>query len=349
MTAVNLLWGPPGIPIYLPTGNAPTAAALNDADNSIAMIFVVPKTGTINKICFNVSAFNGTPPAYNVGLVTVDASGNPTTTAYGSSGIYSWTPGGTGMAWITLSTPATGATAGDVCAVRIYPGASAPDAGNNISVTYVGASPSHTYPHIRTFTTVWSAASVGGFGIGVQYSDGSVVFAPVSSTISENIQSDTTPDELGCLFQVPIKMTCIGSMVGLAAASGGADFTVKLYDSDGSTLLGSQAIDTSQMTGAAVKVWPHFHWAGAILLPNTDYRLTVLPGEAIFGLSVLQMTVDAAASLAAFAEGSRWQRTERTDAGAWSQTATKLPMMGLLIADISGNEGGGDFSHAYFG
>ena len=62
--------------------------------------------------------------------MTLDSSGNPTTTAYGGSASHdAYTLRQTGWKWVTLSTGAT-ANAGDFAAVHIYPGAQAPTDGN---------------------------------------------------------------------------------------------------------------------------------------------------------------------------------------------------------------------------
>lgn len=332
MTAVNIDWGP--LSSIFSTMSAQNTLNLDDADNSVGLVFRVKKAGTINKIGINVTEFTGSPPQYNVGLVIVDNSGNPTTTAYGTSATQLWQPTGTGMVWITLATPAVVANVniGDVVCARIWPGASAPDGSNHIHITReFPLLKAARIPHVMVYTVAWAASS--GFGITVAYSDDEAIFplANDGNTGSFNINSD--PDEIGCLFQVPFDCICVGAKFrfrGYIATV--ADCNIKLYDA-ADTVLATVFIDESNIK-TALDEQQAIKWAPITLTANTNYRLTMQP-TSVNGTGMTQLTCYDAASRQAIYEGSRWQRTHRTNAGAWTQDATKLPLMALILSDIT--------------
>ena len=176
--------------------------------------------------------------------------------------------------------------------------------------------------------------------MGVRYNDGSYAWTPwlfPASTFGNTaFNSASTPDERGLYFSSPVPVRASGIWVYVDAD---ADFDLKLYDSDGSTVLKTIAVDTDLRALVAARIQYHYFPASQELLANTNYRLTALPGASSIGLA--EFTVNAAAIMDAFSGGQACHLTTRADAGAWTQTTTQRPIMGLIIDGLSDGAGGG--------
>ena len=340
MTQVsNLLWGPAAI------GNtgAPTAAItgfnLNDADNAAAWTFNMPKDGTVTHLGFYMSGITGSAPNYNVALVAQDSSGRPTTTAYGGGTNPTYTPsGGAGWKWVAMTANAT-AAAGDFAAVHIYPTGSAPNGSNFMAVlatTYIA-----TMSTGLQFTTAW-VPTAGVPPMAIKFNDGSIYGLALSSNTNHvQIRQNTTPDEVGAKFTVPAQMTCYGARFYTAVASIGtaATFDVVLYDAADGVLATCAVGDKDYIDdNSAVNVF----WDGVTLQANTVYRVSVKPGVGTNGdMYIPRYTLESTAAKGFFPDGANWQWTSRTDAGAWTDTSTDIPFMGLWISDITFVQGSG--------
>lgn len=159
--------------------------SLNSNGLKLARGFMIPKSGTIDKIGVLAVDRYGTGGTYNVGIMSPDANGRPsTTTCYGGSALKSWTPAARGFTWITLDTPAT-ATIGDYA--FWYLTSTAATALNYITVSNQVI----MYPSNPTggFTAWYTSTSfnVPTYAItifAVQYTDGTIFGFPFTSILS---------------------------------------------------------------------------------------------------------------------------------------------------------------------
>jgi hypothetical protein len=144
----------------------------------------------------------------------------------------------------------------------------------------------------------------------------------------------TVPAGWGSAYQV------VGVRFDLLSAAGGA-FDLKLYDSDGSTVLQSRSFDTDQLAQNTNVGMTELYFDEASLselTPGTAYRVTILPTSG--NHSTIYMEADAAADWDAWPGGGQnvlW--TERTD--AWTDRATRRFVGELILADLTGSGGGG--------
>jgi hypothetical protein len=346
VTAVKILWGPAAIGGVTTTTTAFGGQALNDADNSAGWAFSLPKDGTVTDVGFFVTAENGTSPAYNCGIVALDSSGNPTTTPYGGSAITTHTATGTGWRWVTLSTGAT-ANAGDIAAVRVYPTGTAPDGSNNISVSRTSITDDVGTNY--AYTAGWINAA-GTPPMAIKYSGGEIYgMALASATHHVQIRSNTTPDEVGCLFQVPAAMTCTGARFWAHDAGWGASATVDitLYSAADSVLATATVSDKDFVgNNNAVNVF----WDAVNLSAATNYRLIIKPTVAAGGdIYTPKWTFESTAARSAVPEGARWQYTSRADAGAWTDDNVSVCPMGLWVSDITFSAGATAYEYGYIG
>lgn len=331
--AVKLLLGPASLGVPQATSTAaPTSTTLDAAADKVAYIFSVPKDGTLNRVGFR-AVLVGTQPQYRVSFQTLNASGEPSGSVYGGCAATDVTVSA-GWNWATLSTGAT-AAAGDRIAAVIEAGAVAPDASNHITVqrSQAGFLSVMGLPYTAENTTAAWVKNDDGAVIAARYSDGVVVGTPLDATtiLNGNVNSGTSPDEVGCAFTVPVTLACVGARVALDPASG-ASVIVRLY-SDTTEVAVTTAILAVELSNLSVSIMD-VAWDAVALSPGTTYRLTVVPQNAN-NVDLLQWTVPDADSKAAWPEGSRWQRTARTDAGAFAETATQLPLLGIWVNSLN--------------
>lgn len=343
MTAVRALWGPGtlGYP-YMSQSSLPNSN-MNDADNATGWVFSVPWDGSITDVGFLVSAKVGTPPAYNVGIVTLDSSGKPTTTVYGGSAITAYTPSGTApyWVWVTLDTAAT-ANAGDYAAAHVYPSGTAPDGSNYMSIPYRGVT--FSLGNGVYYTSLWQTGQ-GGSPMAIRYNTGAIYGVPLASAaIHASARSNTTPDEIGCKFTLPAAMTCYGAQITMQWGTS-ATLDVVLYDGSNSVLASTSISDKDYQPNVTLDVT----WDAVNLSAATTYRLILKPTVASSGdIYTPKWTIAGATERAALPHGDLWHWTERTDAGAWTDTTTAIAPMSLWVSDITFSTtsgGGGEFAY----
>lgn len=137
------------------------------------------------------------------------------------------------------------------------------------------------------------------------------------------------------LFQLDVPARLAG--LWLWADTDG-DFTVEVYDSDGSTVLSSTSFDLNvrQGTGSG----HHFLLLDTVvtLTKDTNYRIVVKPSTTT-NLAIYSTDFGSAAVMDQVGGGQNFSYTERTDAGAWTNTATRRPLMGILLDQIDNGAG----------
>jgi hypothetical protein len=335
-TPVNLVWGPASLGHGSSSGFA--NYYLDDADDSVAYVLCVPKDGSIVKVGVCCTAITGNPPAYNVGLVTVDAAtGYPTTTAYGGSATETYDFTTTGFVWITLNTPAS-AQAGDIVAIRVWPTASAPDASNRVGLMGAGIiEPASGIPRGMQFSTVWTVFE-GWHAFGVEYATGEIVGIPVTAHFDENFDVADSPDEIAAKLTVPATMVCCGARVSAYAITGNASFVVKLYDGAGTALASRTVSDEDEITGGGTTTVYDICWDAVTLSPGTTYRLSIAATHATATIQPHVLVFDLANSKTkniTVPEVTRWSKSKRTNEGEWTDESTKLPWFALLVSSIT--------------
>jgi hypothetical protein len=356
LTAVGrVLLGPGTVPIAASTWSISTLA-LNDADNSAAAVWRLPKDGSIDRVITNISSKTGTSTTvlYNIGLVTLDSSGQPTTTPYGGSALITRSVSAlaTGQNILTLATPAT-AVAGDLVAVRIWPeGTVAPDATQTVTIRTRLQSTITQVPYEIEWATAWTKnASYPMLTAQYATADGDTyVGIPPTSTsppVTVAFTNASAPNEIGALFTVPFACTCVGMGYYHRQTTLAATGRLGLYDNT-STLQRSGTYPAGAFGSLSAYGASEVEWAGYDLLAATNYRLGHLATSADTRQHA-ELALSSSAQRAALPQGASWQRTSRTnsaDTGAWTDTNTTAPLMYLILSQIdfslvSGGGGGG--------
>lgn len=332
----------PRMPLADSVINITATAHTIDADGEkVGWVFQATKSGAISGIEFLAKAVTASGDidfrVETVSLVTSAPSG--TLWATNTNKIQDVPSAGWQAA--TLTANAT-VSRGDMVAIVIEANST-----NTPDLTVGGLDVSHednrTQPYCQTYVSSWSGITREGI-LAVKMSDGSFMyipwFPPVVSYTSLTVEQDTDPDEVGIKFQIPFPADISGMWIyNIKIASGNVIF--KLYDSDGSSVLSTITIDEdSLLNNRSMRIY----WLDAdiALSKDTWYRLTFQPdGTTGGGNTFTYYTVNAAANLDGVEGGQKIIMTERTDGGAWTDTDTRRPFMGIVLNGFDDGTGGG--------
>ena len=345
-----------------PAGVGPahtTAATLDASGEKLAYIFQAPKTGSIRKGAFRTGTVT-TGDTVDVRFETVDlTTGFPTGTLFGANTNVSHTVNAADdNVWLTTAalTADASVTRGDLLAMVVVNGSTP----GNMILSGVNV----TGPRMQLANLPYNATNTSGsYAVltntnpcfAVEYSDGSYEYIPsvypaeTFNTISiATNTSGTTGDERGFKFQLPFSYQVCGAWAWMNVP-GNTNCDFILYDSDGTTALLTYTFD-GNVDLASVGISEILFSSSATLLANTNYRIVLKPSTTTT-MTMYDMDVDAAAVMDACEGGQNWHLTYRTDAGAWTDTTTKRPFMGLRIdgIDVSSGGVGGNRHHRHLG
>jgi hypothetical protein len=187
--------------------------------------------------------------------------------------------------------------------------------------------------------------------LALKYNDGTYAYldgaGPPATTLNNvAFNNGSTPDERGLIlrFPMPVQVSAVYARMSFNVAARDAEF--RLYDSDGTSLLGNATLIANWMESTGGRYTRRRFASDIVLAANTNYRATLLPTQA-GSINLFDVDVNTAAILGAMEGGTAWHFTSRTDAGAWSETTTNRPLMGLLLTAIE--DGTAINSSAIFG
>lgn len=317
-----------------------TSVLLDASGEKSAHIVQAPKTGSIHKVHWRTGTVT-TPTDTDVRLETVELTtqGNPSGTLFGTNTNATQASASiTSNTWITTTLTADASvTRGDVLAVVIAPSGSPNYNVSHATLANVG------FPYRRQFTTSWiGGASSSGATCALEYSDGSFAYCPGvfpwSAINAHTIGSGSTPDEIALRFSFAAPLRVSGAWI---AAEADGDWSLVLYDSDGTSALQTATRDKEVRSTNGFALHHHVIFpASQQLLASTTYRLSFKPTSATTGV-IYSFDVAAAAILDQMEGGQNLHYSARTDAGAWSETTTRRPMIGLIIDGIDDGAGAG--------
>lgn len=325
----------PDIPLTTSTSSVLT---LDAAGEKGAVIFRVPKTGNIRKIHF----LTGTVTTWQnlrVSTQAVDAAtGDPTGTVVQSGIVTGLNTDDNIWKSATLSSDHAG-TRGDLLSVVFEFDSTVGNLViNNATLSGTSVDMYNVYPDL--YTGAWAKQARGPILI-LEYSDGSFIYTPgllpIVPVALTTFNTGSTPDEVALRFSLPVPMKVAGASF-LGRLTGDCDLV--LYDA-ANTVLASASLDKDviQSTAADVLMAAIFN-TEVTLSASTIYRLAVKPTTAT---NVRLMYGDAPSNdaLDAMAGGKNMYWSQRTDAGSWTDTTTRRPMIALLPSAFDDGAGGG--------
>ena len=339
-------------------------STLNAADDRIAFVVTVPKSGVLDKFEFLI----GDPVSVNAASVirvsfrvVVGATGEPA----GGADQYRDILGSALLAstWISpglmTDTGADGGakrtvTRGDLIVLVIeYQSFTAADSfpvsttGGRSTAGMSGSSDGFPY-NLFQASGSWSKTTVDEFpAFALLYDDGSYgsplapghVLSAASSAPTYNTAS--TPDERGNRFTLPFPVRATGAWVSVRSVLDTADFEVVLIDTDESTELEAVAVDGAHSADNTITTPRFIPFATPQELTDIDgvYRLTVRP-TTVNNVKI-QNAVVANAAMMESLFNKNFHGTSRVNLGAWTDAPRSFYHVGLVLDAIEEGSGGG--------
>lgn len=326
-----------GLP-FPPWPTAPTGApgsgstyVIDAASEKAAAIYAATAAKAIRTIHVRTGTVT-TGDTVDVRVETVDgaANGDPTGTLHTTNSNAALVIGsGDDNVWksVALTADTAALSIGEVYAIVVVNGGGG---GSMVIQNYV-ETVLGGFPYGDHFTAAWAKQNVLPL-IVPQYSDGTFEpifgYADSGGPINTNtFKSDDATNRRGNIFQLAFPARAKGAW---AWVDGDATFTIKLYDSDGTTVLATTAASNAfqrQGTGAAL----HFHpfTSPANLSAATNYRLAVVPGTTS-NIVTYDFDVPVAGMLDMFPGGQACHASVFTSS-AWVQTTTRRAYMGVFL------------------
>jgi hypothetical protein len=342
----------PSTPAAAPSILGAATLDINGTSEYVAFVFSCPKTVTVDSVFFRVNAASQGCTA-TVRIETVDAAtgvpsgnlpdANATTTVNITNGAANYEvtfPGTFTLTNGTLYAIYIGAPTSVTTPIGINFATFADD-GGNIGMPYA----------IDYDTSADYKDSLAPcFGLGL--SGGSALFIkklwPISAAATETFSSTSTPDIIGnkITIKAPMRVCGAWAWVDLDEAA-----TIRLYNTDGSGILGSAQAYKNVPANIAQYI-NIFQFSGSVELPAGDYYLAA-EATTITGIGIGAITFSNARWRSASPMGGAdfcytSCTSPPTGVGSWTNTTTKQAFIGLIIDGIEAG-GGGETSHVFIG
>lgn len=343
----------PDIPV--PNGGAPAfqTATIDATTDSVAYVFRAEEPMTVTSVKFRQLTVTGNPDALRVGLQELDAATgiNNGTWLGGVSNYQALTvTSANNGAFVTATLPTSVTlTRGQVVAMVLQPvsgggGGAGWDAGDflNVSRTIANVAYGHRGPY--------------AIDNGVKSTNQNPVFIintatrtygnPIKTITTRSAGTGSSPNEYGLYFRIPSGVCSTFKIQGVRIAGQltSGDWRLRLYDTDGTTVLQEAIVDKDEVSMGTV--YPSLiYWEDATLATlnaGSYYRIAIAPTTATATGVTYAWDLDTAADRICFiGDAADISATERTGAGAWTETNTRLWAMQALIIDITAPTGGG--------
>lgn len=335
------------------------ALTLNASGDKLAFIVQCPKDGTLDSFEFMTSSVSNNPDnGIRCSFQTVDgATGLPDDTddqyrdIIGALSANAWqTPGLITSDGTDGGSKRTVSSGEMIACVIKFVSWVTPDSFNlNVLAGATNGIAGSCYVGNGT-TGSWAKPNNYAPNLLLKYNDSTYAVFPLpvgpwSAITASPFNNTNTPDEIGLRFQVPVQCEAVGIWV---RADFNADVDVVLYD-DSDVAQRTVVMDSTIQFGA-LNLVREFYFDPITIPASTTYRMTMKPSSAS-NITFETLTLPSNAYLAALPGGSTWYRTERTDAGAWTDTDTQYTLMGLIVDgyETSAGGGGGGGSYTFVG
>jgi hypothetical protein len=333
---------PPHNPMAANTGGGWGSVTIDAAGEKVAFLVTAPKTGNVQRVGFLLGAVT-TAEDLKVSLQDIDlGTGDPDGAA--DQSVVVAAAGVVSNTWITATLSASRAvTRGQ----RFYVVIEFNLATGFVAVQTGGGQARPAFAQLcysSHYTGSWTKQTTGNQPVvALEYDDGTygpiLGSYPMSLRGSTSFHNGSTPDEIALKFRFPAPVKIGGCWLAINMTNGAAADIV-LYDSDGTTALETMSVDEDETTESGGMAGVCYFSQERTLAANTYYRLSLKPTNGTT-TNLIWFDVAAAAILDAWDGGQGFHWSERTDAGAWTDTTTKRPMIGLIVTALDDGAGGG--------
>lgn len=319
------------------------SGVIDASEERVGSVVRACKAGAIRKICFRTNTVT-TGATVDVRLETVDTTtGKPSGTLFGTTTNGSQVIADANdnvMFCVTLTADATVALNSYLAVVIANPTASF---GNMQIANFPDDASGFNYtidPYIPPAT---GAGNNTGPVIGFEYSDGSYCHIqgvnPISLINTVIYGNTSTPDVRGLRFRLPVPKKVCGWSAGIDFDGDGV---MKLFDSDGATIIGNTSVDSNvRFATSSGQGGQYFDEAPISLLASTYYRAGFEPAGANTA-TITDFDVLSAAALDSFQGGQDFHYTSAKDPNEesdWTQVLTKRPAISLLFCGADAGDG----------
>jgi hypothetical protein len=330
------------------------SASTTDANGEkIAAVFMATKTGNLRtvQIVSDSSTIGGGNPVYDVRIESVDASGNPSGTLFGTNTNGSLTISSTSGAIHTVTLTADAAvTAGDLFAVVVN--CTAGGATQKTLWLYGWSGHSSMFPYAMNDLSAGSYTRVTTTpSIGVLYDDATPVYGGVGAANDGNaaINTGSASDEVGNLFTFGVSVDIRGIRAACGPSSTtAANFELVLYTgaAAASSAQATLVFDGDSVRDVGLGVIEGYFPTAVTVAANTQIRVAVKPTTAN---SVLVTGMLYSSSAVRDAYAGLGQKTARADAGTWSETDTTVMGIEPIISGFTAAASGGSITQCSSG
>lgn len=350
-------------PWFLPQPTSTTNTGLRRIQaigDYVSCIRQAEEAATITKVgfLFDNRGTNATPGTCRVGIQSVNTSGDPSGTWLGYTDYTANSTNFPNFSGINLSITANGTasvTRGQLYAIVMYAQSGTWDANNNLQFVTLFGGVGQYNTSFPTMKSVVSGAANNNNNpqphpnIYCESSSATYGNPQISPTNITSWNSGSTPDEIGVKFSLESSWTTNFNVLGMQGVLGitnsASTATMKLYDSS-NTVLQSKSFTATEIyagTNTANLRTLMFDTATlSSLTPGSTYRLTLEVTNASLGFTTfLQVNFPNNTVRRAFVGSGTYVRTERANAGAWTDTDTAVPAWKLLISAATATGGSG--------
>jgi hypothetical protein len=338
-----------GLPFAGPAASASsfpnfTSFAMSNANYRTVFVFRAVKAMTITWLGVRLTNAFTTPPTYSLGLYAVDGSGVPTGGAL-ASGTFAPVVGDNGTIKRVAMVAGYTCTAGELLAISMdySSGTITGSAYESVAVTSNAGPAGMLFPYAMTYIATWTRRTAPPI---FAYGSDTDAFGPAFANVSyTSFDSTTTPDEYGMKFTTPAGAMCLYKLREARVYLGKPEaanqtLTLKLYDTNGTTVLQTATQDSDVVTSVSVSgcyclVFTFADASLASLVAGQAYRVGLTTDATASNVGLQTLTVTTANDLTAFDGGADYVLTTSTDAGAWTDSTTARPLIELVLEEIS--------------
>jgi hypothetical protein len=353
ITAISPFWYPHISDPSPDTGSGSlTSGLLNASGDKYAFVFRCPKSGTLDKAEFLLSAVGNNPDnGIRVSFQTVDAT---TGLPDGTQDEYRDITGTLSAGWqvpglmtsdgTDVGTKRT-VTVNDTIAVVIefvsFVASDSVSVGLITTITNNGLSLSAYNADATTGT--YSKASGSLPIVALKYDDGTyaipvtgtVACFPLTAYTATSFNSSSTPDEYAVRFQLPIAARIVGLW---ARVDPNDDFDLVLYN--GTTAERTISFDKDILRSTAPGLLSGYFSSSYDVSANTTYRIAIKPTTTT-NIITYRWSATNNTLLGLIPGGIEWYESTRTDAGSWTDADSNRPFAGLIISGWETGSGSG--------
>ncbi len=317
------------------------ARTLDASGEKYTYVLQAPKTGNITKVYF-LSQTVTVAGTIDLTCETVDSTtGNPTGTLYGTGASGSVLVNASNTQFsVTLSTPLAITRGALFCVVLTLNGAGNINISNDAGNSYTG------FPYNKEFLTgSWVTQNNNNPLFMFEYDDGTFpnqiganqYTLGLPTNASESFSSSSNPNHRGNVFKPAFKCTVSGVYLPVAPGSG-TTLTIKLYDTDATTVLATALHQGNLNQNAAVVRARYYAFSTNVTCSaNSEYRLVYAPGTQAVSLQAYQ--AGSSSILGGYADGiqlfSTTSITAPISAGQWTNNTLKVYSIYPVLSQIN--------------